>query len=95
MTLRERLSSLWGILIMTTFLIQAVLIVSVLVVECNVSSSNNFRIVHASVYWLSTGTDDPSTVQCVYKTENDCVMKFTYSEHPSGLSILTALKEPG
>uniref|UniRef100_A0A8C2HKK3 Integrin beta n=1 Tax=Cyprinus carpio TaxID=7962 RepID=A0A8C2HKK3_CYPCA len=39
-------------------------------------------------------TDDSNTVQCVYKTENDCVMKFTYSEHASGQSVLTALKEP-
>uniref|UniRef100_A0A671PLN6 Integrin beta n=1 Tax=Sinocyclocheilus anshuiensis TaxID=1608454 RepID=A0A671PLN6_9TELE len=39
-------------------------------------------------------TDDSNTVQCVYKTENDCVMKFTYSEHANGQSILTALKEP-
>lgn len=40
-------------------------------------------------------TDAPNTVQCVYKTENDCVMKFTYSEHANGQSVLTALKEPG
>uniref|UniRef100_A0A671K173 Integrin beta n=1 Tax=Sinocyclocheilus anshuiensis TaxID=1608454 RepID=A0A671K173_9TELE len=39
-------------------------------------------------------TDDSNTVQCVYKTENDCVMKFTYSEHANGQSVLTALKEP-
>ncbi|XP_047456541.1 integrin beta-5 [Mugil cephalus] len=39
-------------------------------------------------------TDDPTAVHCVYKTDNDCVMKFTYSEHASGRSILTALKEP-
>ncbi|XP_018600841.2 integrin beta-5 [Scleropages formosus] len=39
-------------------------------------------------------TDDPGAVLCLYKTESDCVMKFTYSEHASGQSILTALKEP-
>ncbi|KAM7406975.1 hypothetical protein PAMA_002941 [Pampus argenteus] len=39
-------------------------------------------------------TEDPAAVLCLYKTENDCVMKFTYSEHASGQSILTALKEP-
>ncbi|XP_008326179.1 integrin beta-5 [Cynoglossus semilaevis] len=39
-------------------------------------------------------TNDPSAVLCVYKADNDCVMKFTYSEHFSGRSILTALKEP-
>uniref|UniRef100_A0A3B4UUF5 Integrin beta n=1 Tax=Seriola dumerili TaxID=41447 RepID=A0A3B4UUF5_SERDU len=39
-------------------------------------------------------TDDPGAVLCLYKTDNDCVMKFTYSEHASGQSILTALKEP-
>ncbi|XP_034002397.1 integrin beta-5 [Trematomus bernacchii] len=39
-------------------------------------------------------TEDPGAVLCLYKTENDCVMKFTYSEHASGQSILTALKEP-
>uniref|UniRef100_A0A3Q3WIB1 Integrin beta n=1 Tax=Mola mola TaxID=94237 RepID=A0A3Q3WIB1_MOLML len=39
-------------------------------------------------------TDDPGAVLCLYKTNNDCVMKFTYSEHTSGQSILAALKEP-
>lgn len=39
-------------------------------------------------------TDDPNAVQCMYKTENDCVMKFTYSEHANGKSVLTALKDP-
>lgn len=42
-----------------------------------------------------TETDDPGAVLCLYKTDNNCVMKFTYSEHTSGQSILTALKEPG
>ncbi|XP_008300423.1 integrin beta-5-like [Stegastes partitus] len=39
-------------------------------------------------------TDEPNAVLCLYKTDDDCVMKFTYSEHASGLSVLTALKEP-
>ncbi|KAI5621151.1 integrin beta-5 [Silurus asotus] len=39
-------------------------------------------------------TDAPNTVLCLYKTENECVMKFTYSEHASGQSVLTALQEP-
>ncbi|XP_053732535.1 integrin beta-5 [Synchiropus splendidus] len=39
-------------------------------------------------------TDEPGAVLCLYKTDNDCVMKFTYSEHASGQSILTALIEP-
>ncbi|XP_041662159.1 integrin beta-5 [Cheilinus undulatus] len=39
-------------------------------------------------------TDDTNAVLCLYKTDSDCVMKFTYSEHASGRSILTALKEP-
>ncbi|XP_051814681.1 integrin beta-5 [Acanthochromis polyacanthus] len=39
-------------------------------------------------------TEDPNAVLCLYKTEDDCVMKFTYSEHASGLSVLTALQEP-
>ncbi|XP_033875300.3 integrin beta-5-like [Acipenser ruthenus] len=39
-------------------------------------------------------TDDQNAVLCLYKTENDCVMKFTYSEHTSGQSVLAALKEP-
>uniref|UniRef100_A0A6Q2Z3Z4 Integrin beta n=1 Tax=Esox lucius TaxID=8010 RepID=A0A6Q2Z3Z4_ESOLU len=39
-------------------------------------------------------TEDPNAVLCLYKTENECVMKFTYSEHASGMSVLTALKEP-
>ena len=40
-------------------------------------------------------TDDPNAVLCLYKTENDCVMKFTYSEHANGQSVLMALQEPG
>ncbi|XP_078084335.1 integrin beta-5 [Mustelus asterias] len=39
-------------------------------------------------------TDDQDAVLCLYKTENGCVMRFTYSEHVSGKSVLTALKEP-
>ncbi|XP_068427927.1 integrin beta-5 [Clinocottus analis] len=39
-------------------------------------------------------SEDPGAVLCLYKTDNDCVMKFTYSEHASGQSVLTALKEP-
>uniref|UniRef100_A0A667ZTX7 Integrin beta n=1 Tax=Myripristis murdjan TaxID=586833 RepID=A0A667ZTX7_9TELE len=39
-------------------------------------------------------TDDPGAVLCLYKTDNDCVMKFTYSEHANGQSVLTALQEP-
>ncbi|KAK2840252.1 hypothetical protein Q5P01_013992 [Channa striata] len=42
----------------------------------------------------SLKTEDPGAVLCLYKTGNDCVMKFTYSEHASGQSVLTALKEP-
>ncbi|MEQ2316817.1 Integrin beta-5 [Ameca splendens] len=38
--------------------------------------------------------EEDGAVLCLYKTDNDCVMKFTYSEHASGRSILTALKEP-
>lgn len=39
-------------------------------------------------------TENTEAVLCVYKTENECVMRFTYSEDPNGKSILTALKEP-
>ncbi|XP_062312917.1 integrin beta-5 [Osmerus eperlanus] len=39
-------------------------------------------------------TEDPNAVLCLYKTENECVMKFTYSEHANGQSVLTALEEP-
>ncbi|XP_054915873.1 integrin beta-5 [Poeciliopsis prolifica] len=42
----------------------------------------------------SLENEDPAAVLCVYKTDNDCVMKFTYLEHASGRSILTALQEP-
>ncbi|AWP13622.1 itgb5 wu:fi30h12 [Scophthalmus maximus] len=42
----------------------------------------------------SFNADDPGAVLCLYKTNDDCVMKFTYSEHASGQSILTALQEP-
>ncbi|XP_056286381.1 integrin beta-5 [Pseudoliparis swirei] len=39
-------------------------------------------------------SEDPGSVLCLYKTDDDCVMKFTYSEHASGRSVLTALEEP-
>ncbi|KAM4626121.1 integrin beta-5 [Discoglossus pictus] len=39
-------------------------------------------------------SDNPEAVLCIYTTDNDCVMRFTYSEEASGKSILTALKEP-
>ncbi|XP_072273996.1 integrin beta-5 [Pyxicephalus adspersus] len=38
--------------------------------------------------------DKPEAVQCVYKTDNECVMRFMYSEEASGKSILSVLKEP-
>ncbi|XP_061826921.2 integrin beta-5 [Nerophis lumbriciformis] len=38
-------------------------------------------------------TEEPGAVLCVYKTDDDCVMKFTYLEHASGRAVLTALKE--
>uniref|UniRef100_A0A6Q2YEU5 Integrin beta n=1 Tax=Esox lucius TaxID=8010 RepID=A0A6Q2YEU5_ESOLU len=43
---------------------------------------------------ITVETLNPNAVLCLYKTENECVMKFTYSEHASGMSVLTALKEP-
>ncbi|KAM9710627.1 integrin beta-5 [Menidia menidia] len=36
----------------------------------------------------------PGSVLCVFRTEDDCVMRFTYSEHASGQSVLTALQQP-
>ncbi|TNN48026.1 Integrin beta-5 [Liparis tanakae] len=39
-------------------------------------------------------SEDPGSVLCLYKTDDDCVMKFMYSEHASGRSVLTALEEP-
>uniref|UniRef100_A0A8D2M9M3 Integrin beta n=1 Tax=Zonotrichia albicollis TaxID=44394 RepID=A0A8D2M9M3_ZONAL len=37
--------------------------------------------------------DDPNAILCAYPV-NNCVMKFTYMELPSGKSNLTVLKEP-
>uniref|UniRef100_A0A4W6F0B7 Integrin beta n=1 Tax=Lates calcarifer TaxID=8187 RepID=A0A4W6F0B7_LATCA len=54
---------------------------------------DSFQPECVSLFSLSE-TDDPGAVLCLYKTDNDCVMKFTYSEHVSGLSILAALQEP-
>lgn len=39
-------------------------------------------------------TDKPGAVQCVYKTDNECVMRFMYSEEENGKSILSVLREP-
>ncbi|XP_053123750.1 integrin beta-5 isoform X1 [Hemicordylus capensis] len=38
-------------------------------------------------------TDDPQSILCAYPVK-DCVMKFTYSELPSGKTSITVLKEP-
>ncbi|XP_072542011.1 integrin beta-5 [Salminus brasiliensis] len=71
-------------------------------IECRLFNTGKFadnytcqRMCKDQIMVLETlNTDDPSTVLCLYKTENDCVMKFTYSEHASGQSVLTALQEP-
>uniref|UniRef100_A0A6I8N8I1 Integrin beta n=2 Tax=Ornithorhynchus anatinus TaxID=9258 RepID=A0A6I8N8I1_ORNAN len=38
--------------------------------------------------------DVPDTVTCFFKTAQDCVVTFAYSEVPGGKSTLTVLKEP-
>ena len=48
-----------------------------------------------SLSLLFPETEDPNAVLCLFKTENECVMKFTDSEHANGQSVLTALEEPG
>ncbi|XP_055086425.1 integrin beta-5 [Periophthalmus magnuspinnatus] len=71
-------------------------------IECRLFSSGRLadnqtcqRLCKDEIITVETlKTDDPGAVLCLYKTDNDCVMKFTYSEHASGQSILTALKEP-
>ncbi|XP_066542593.1 integrin beta-5 [Hoplias malabaricus] len=71
-------------------------------IECRLFSTGKFADNHTCqrmckdeiIVTETLNTDDPSTVLCLYKTENDCVMKFTYSEHASGQSVLTALQEP-
>lgn len=34
-------------------------------------------------------------MNCTYKDENDCVMRFQYYEDSSGKSILYVIEEPG
>uniref|UniRef100_A0AAR2IQ83 Integrin beta n=1 Tax=Pygocentrus nattereri TaxID=42514 RepID=A0AAR2IQ83_PYGNA len=71
-------------------------------IECRLFNTGKFADNHTCqrmckdeiITTETLNTDDPSTVLCLYKTENDCVMKFTYSEHASGQSVLTALREP-
>ncbi|XP_062862702.1 integrin beta-5 [Trichomycterus rosablanca] len=71
-------------------------------IECRLFNTGKFADNHTCqrmckdeiIVMETLDTDDPGTVLCLYKTENDCVMKFTYSEHASGQSILTALQEP-
>ncbi|XP_064421547.1 integrin beta-3 isoform X2 [Latimeria chalumnae] len=40
------------------------------------------------------GNDDKNTANCSYKNEEDCVVRFQYSEDASGNSILYVVKEP-
>lgn len=71
-------------------------------IECRLFNTGKFADNHTCqrmckdeiIRTETLNTDDPSTVLCLYKTDNDCVMKFTYTEHASGQSILTALQEP-
>ncbi|XP_036815126.1 integrin beta-5 isoform X1 [Oncorhynchus mykiss] len=71
-------------------------------IECRLFSSGRLsdnqtcqRLCKDEIITVETlKTDDPNAVLCLYKTENECVMKFTYSEHANGMSVLTALKEP-
>ncbi|XP_029967045.1 integrin beta-5 [Salarias fasciatus] len=71
-------------------------------IECRLFNSGRLadnqtcqRLCKDQVLTVETlNTDDPGAVLCLFKTDNDCVMKFTYSEHASGRSVLTALKEP-
>ncbi|KAG8546682.1 hypothetical protein GDO81_030033, partial [Engystomops pustulosus] len=71
-------------------------------IECRLYQSGRLadnhtchRLCHDHILTVEAlDTDNPEAVLCVYKTENECVMRFTYTEDPSGKSILTALKEP-
>ncbi|XP_013855318.1 integrin beta-5 [Austrofundulus limnaeus] len=71
-------------------------------IECRLFNSGRFadnhtcqRVCKDKIIIVETlEADEPGAVLCLYKTDTDCVMKFTYSEHVSGLSVLTALKEP-
>uniref|UniRef100_H3D1V2 Integrin beta n=1 Tax=Tetraodon nigroviridis TaxID=99883 RepID=H3D1V2_TETNG len=71
-------------------------------IECRLFNSGGFtdnqtcqRLCKDEIITVETlNTDDRNAVLCLYKTDDNCVMKFTYSEHTSGQSILTALKEP-
>lgn len=41
------------------------------------------------------GDRGKDAVNCTYKDENDCVMRFQYYEDSSGKSILYVIEEPG
>lgn len=41
------------------------------------------------------GDGGKNAVNCTYKDENDCVMRFQYYEDSSGKSILYVIEEPG
>ncbi|KAM9342952.1 integrin beta-5 isoform 2-T2 [Pholidichthys leucotaenia] len=70
-------------------------------IECRLFDSGRLadnqtcqRLCKDKIITVETLTEEPGAVLCLYKTDDDCVMKFTYSEHASGQSILTTLKEP-
>ncbi|XP_077946699.1 integrin beta-5 [Gasterosteus aculeatus] len=70
-------------------------------IECRLFSAGRLadnqtcqRLCKDEIITAEALTEDPGAVLCLYKTDDDCVMKFTYSEHASGRSILTALSEP-
>lgn len=41
------------------------------------------------------GDRGKDAVNCTYKDENDCVVRFQYYEDSSGKSILSVIEEPG
>lgn len=58
-------------------------------------SSRNCLVFHSPIFSPSSEDTGKDAVNCTYKNEDDCVVRFQYYEDSSGKSILYVVEEPG
>lgn len=58
-------------------------------------SSHQIQVTTLFTFFFCAVLHDANAVNCTYKDENDCLVRFQYYEDASGKSILSVVKEPG
>lgn len=58
-------------------------------------SSRNCLVFHSPIFSPPSEDTGKDAVNCTYKNEDDCVVRFQYYEDSSGKSILYVVEEPG